>query len=113
MNSWVQLNLATATSVELAGACYDLETNAWYGAAYQSRKLATGFYTTLFHKFSNAYFQYNNSTLDDEQWTSHLRDAIESTKHPYARRVWADWNHVYDDGFRALMQELIAETDSQ
>ena len=110
-DSWVQLNLASATSVALADAMHAVETQGWKEADYRARRLVTGFYRTLFHNWSNAYFQYNNGTLDESQWAPHWRETVGSADNPIARHVWSRWNHIYDDSFRDLMEGLIAESD--
>ena len=110
-DSWVQLNLASATSVELAEAFQSVETQGWNDADYVSKVLIASFYRTLFHIWSNAYYQYQNGTLEEEQWASYLREAEANAKNPAARQIWSDWNHVYDDSFRRLMDDLIAESN--
>ncbi len=110
-DSWVQLNLASATSVELADAFQVIETQGWKDADYRSKSLVTGFFRTLYHNWSNAYYQYNSGTLDQSQWAPHLREVVRNANNPVARQIWSDWNHVYDDSFRKLMDDLIAESD--
>ena len=110
-DSWVQLNLASATSVDLADAFQAVETQGWKDANYRAKSLVTGFYRTLFHNWSNAFFQYRNGTLDESQWTPHWREVVVSSNDPIARQIWSDWGHIYDDTFRELMEELIAESD--
>ncbi len=110
-DSWVQLNLASATSVELADAYQVIETQGWKDADYRSKSLVTGFIRTLYHNWSNAYYQYNNDTLERLQWEPHLREVVGSANNPITRQVWSEWNHVYDDSFRKLMDYLIAESD--
>jgi hypothetical protein len=111
-DSWVQLNLAQATSVDLADAFHDIDQHGWDGANYRSTSLVEGFIRTLFHNWSNAYYQYQNGALDANQWGAFLREARWNTTDPRIRRVWHDWNHVYDDSFRELMDGLFAETDT-
>ena len=110
-DSWVQLNLVSATSVELADALHVVETQGWKEADYRARTLVTGFYRTLYHNWSNAYFQYNNGTLDESQWAPHWREVVGSADNPIARQIWSRWNYIYDDSFRDLMEGLIAESD--
>ncbi len=109
-DSWVQLNLASATSVELAEAFRSVETQGWNNADYIAKELVSGFYRTLFHNWSNAHYQYQNGTLEEEQWASHLREAQASLRNPAIRQVWSDWGYVYDDPFRNLMDDLIAQS---
>lgn len=110
-DAWVQLNLASATSVPLADAFHAVETQGWKDADYRSRSLVTGFFRTLFHNWSNAYFQYNNGTLDESQWAPHWREIAGSVSDPVARQVWSEWSHIYDDSFRELLEGLIVESD--
>ena len=109
-DSWVQLNLASATSAELAEAFRLVETQGWDGADYSSKVLVASFYRTLFHIWSNAYYQFQNGTLDGEQWAPHLREAKNAIQTPSIRQVWSDWDFVYDDSFRNLMNDLIAQS---
>jgi hypothetical protein len=111
-DAWVQLNLAAATSVELADATQAIAEQGWNDATNRDRTLVTAFYRTLFHNWSNAYYQYQNDTLDENQWGAFVREARVSLENPNIRRVWADWNHIYDDSYRELMDGLIAEVDA-
>ena len=110
-DSWVQLNLAMATSVELAEAIQSVDEQGWNGASYIDKGLVTGLYRTLFHNWSNAFYQYQNGTLDQTQWGAYLREAGVNAANPNIRQVWSEWNFVYDDSFRGLMDELIADAE--
>lgn len=107
-DSWAQLNLALATSPELADAFDLVEAQGW-DANPQASRLVGSFYRTLFHNWSNAYYQFLNGTLEEAQWLPHLRDAEVASSSPITRRVWSDWKHVYDDPFRELMDSLMAK----
>ena len=109
-DSWVQLNLASATSVELAEAFRSVETQGWNDADYIAKELVASFYRALFHNWSNAYYQYRNGTLDEDQWAPHLREAEASVQKPGMRDIWSGWGYVYDDPFRNLMDDLIAQS---
>jgi len=109
-DSWVQLNLAAATSVELAEAFRSVETQGWNDADYIARNLVASFYRALLHNWSNAYYQYQNGTLDEEQWAPHLREAKASVKNAAMRELWSEWGYVYADSFRNLMDDLIAQS---
>ncbi len=50
-DSWVQLNLAAATSVELAEAFRSVETQGWSDADYIAKELVGAFYRTLIHNW--------------------------------------------------------------
>lgn len=106
-DSWVQLNLAQATSVELSAAFELVEQQGW-DADEKAQGLIEGFYRTLFHNWSNAYYQYRIGTLEHEQWLPHMREIQAGVKNELITRVWADWNYVYDDEFRRLMDDTIA-----
>ena len=112
-DSWVQLNLAFATSVELAEAFRSVETQGWNDADYTSKALVAAFYRTLLHNWSNAYYQYRNGTLEEEQWAPHLREARETVRAPGMRELWSDWAYVYDDSFQSLMDDLIAQSAAE
>ena len=111
-DSWVQLNLASATSADLAKAFQTVDTQGWKDADYVSKELVTSFYRTLFHNWSNAYFQYRNGTLLEEQWVPHLREAEATMQTPYIAEIWAKWGYVYDDSFRSLIDGFIAKSDA-
>jgi hypothetical protein len=110
-DSWVQLNLVSATSVELADAFHSVGEQGWNGASYRDRAFLEGFYRTLFHNWSNAYYQYQNGTLDETQWEAYLREAGWNAENPVVRQIWSEWGQVYDDSFRSLMDDLIAEVE--
>ena len=107
-DSWVQLNLALATSPELSNAFDIVEAQGWDANPHANR-LVAAFYRALFHTWSNAYYQYLNGTLEEDQWLPHLRDAEVGLSSPITRLVWSDWKHTYDDPFRELMDSLMAE----
>ncbi len=109
-DSWLQLNLASATSIELAEAFRSVETQGWNDADYISKELVAPFYRALIHNWSNAYYQYQNGTLDEEQWAPHLREAEASIQKSGMREVWSEWGYVYADSFRNLMDDLIAQS---
>jgi hypothetical protein len=88
-DSWIQLNLAFATSVELADSFQAIDSQGWAEADYRAKSLVRGFYRALFHNWSNAYYQYSNGTLDQSQWAPHLREVVGSTNNPVARQIWS------------------------
>lgn len=106
-DSWVQLNLAAATTPELAVAFQDVNFNGWDEANFQSRELVAGFQRTRIHTWSNAYFQYQNGTLDEAQWIPIQREIVAAASDDSIRRVWADWNYIYENEFRALVNREI------
>jgi hypothetical protein len=101
-DAWVQLNLAQATSPELSEAWRTVHEDGW-DTDYHARSLVTGFYRTLLHNWSNAYYQHRNGTLEEDQWLPHLREVQGVVGDPIFGRVWSGWNHVYDDPFRELV----------
>ncbi len=105
-DAWVQLNLAAATSRELAEAFETVEKDGW-DADGQARDLVSSFFRALLHMWSNAYYQYQNGTLEEVQWLPYLREAKAKANDPNMRKVWADWEIVYDDRFRDLMNDLM------
>ena len=108
-DSWVQLNLAQATSLDLARAFDVVDTNGWESDA-QARALVEGFYRTLFHNWSNAYYQYRIGTLEEEQWIPHMREMANAANKKLIGSVWEEWNYVYDDEFRRLMNETLSKS---
>ena len=68
-DSWVQLNLALATSPELSNAFDIVETQGW-DTNPQANRLVAAFYRALFHTWSNAYYQFLNGTLEEDQYLS-------------------------------------------
>jgi len=112
-DSWVQLNLVAATSVELADAMEVMDTQGWNAASFQERTFVTGFFRTLFHNWSNAYYHYQNGTLDEIQWGAYLREAATALESPIIRQVWSEWNFVYDDSFRVLIDDLLTKVDME
>ncbi len=106
-DSWVQVNLASATSPELARAFETLRTDGWEADPI-SNFLVSGYFRSLFHNWSNAYYQYLNGTLEESQWTPHLREVQVSVTDSVFWRVWGAWEHVYDDPFRVLVDSLRA-----
>jgi hypothetical protein len=109
-DSWVQLNLAEATSVDLAMAFQAAREKGWDDAGVVAQSLITGHFRTLFHNWSNAYYHYQNDNLDENQWGAYVREIDAATSNPLILRVWSDWNHVYDDHFRDLMNGFIADS---
>ena len=110
-DSWVQLNLAEATSLDLSEAFESAETKGWDGASAVEKRLVAGHFRTLFHNWSNAYYQYENGTLDENQWKAYAREAQTAARSPLIQQVWSEWNYVYDDRFRGLMNGFIAESE--
>ncbi len=107
-DSWVQLNLVSATSLELSEAFETVETEGW-DANRHARSLVSGFYRALLHNWSNAYYQFQNGTLEEAQWLPHLREIEANANDPIMREVWSGWNHVFDDQFRQLVDDIMAE----
>ncbi len=106
-DSWVQLNLVSATSLELSEAFVTIETEGW-DADRHARELVSGFYRALLHNWSNAYYHFQNGTLEEAQWLPHLREIEANAKNPIMREVWSGWNHVFDDQFRQLVDDIMA-----
>lgn len=111
-DSWVQLNLAQATSAELADAFTSVRKLGWKNADERAQGLVEGFYRTLFHNWSNAYYQYRIGTLEEEQWTPHWREIEAAVGNELIMRVWSDWAYVFDDKFRRLVDDAIVARSS-
>lgn len=106
-DSWVQLNLAYATSVELAAAEEEVQSKEWDDVSFQSRVLFAGATRALFHMWSNAYFQFQNGTMDEGQWTPVLQEITETMQHASNQQVWSDWGYLYEAEFRAVVEQEI------
>jgi hypothetical protein len=98
--------------MELAIAFESMEEQGWEGASYANRRLVSGHIRTLFHNWSNAYYQFRNGTLELEQWKAYEREARSAMANPRIRQVWSDWNQVYDDPFRELMNDVMADSNA-
>ena len=103
-DTWVQTNLATATSRELNDAFVAVEDNL--SPEPQAREMVRSFYRVLFHNWSNAYYQFLNGTLPEGQWLPHLREAEDFATRPFTWLMWDDIQIVYDDDFRALIDSI-------
>lgn len=103
-DAWVQYNIAYATSPELNLAEQDVITNGWDGASIQSRRLFVGSMRTLFHIWSNAFFQYQNGTLDNAQWEPIHREIVDAMKYEGVRRAWDETSFLYEDEFQAIVE---------
>lgn len=78
--------------------------NGWDNASYRSRDMVSGFQRTRIHNWSNAYFQYQNGTLNEAQWIPIQRKITSASPDEAVRRVWADWSYIAEDEFRALAE---------
>ena len=107
-DSWVQLNLAGATSPELIDAFDKVGAGGWDSDS-RARGLVTAFERALLHNWSNAYYQYRNGTLEEEQWLPHLREIQHNAKNQILKRVWSEWDYAFDDEFRKLMNETLSK----
>ena len=106
-DSWVQLNLAYATSAALAAAEEEVVSKSWEDVSFQSRVLFAGASRALFHIWSNAYFQYQYGVMDETQWTPIKREITETMKLAGTQQVWADWGYLYEDEFRTVVEQEI------
>ena len=110
-DSWVQYNIAYATSPELNLAEQDVLTNGWDGANSQSRRLFVGSMRTLFHIWSNAYFQYKNGTLDTAQWTPIHREIVDAMQYEGVRHAWEETRFLYEDEFQIIVDNEIVQIE--
>jgi hypothetical protein len=107
-DAWLDVNLTIASTPELTAAMEAAEIEGFAGVDRSAQIMLQGFYRSLFHNWSNGYTQFLLGTLDSTQWQPHLRDAAVGARNPVLVEVWEEWNHVYDDRFRTLMDSLIA-----
>jgi hypothetical protein len=112
-SSWVQANLAEATSVDLAKAFVSAETQGWDNTGPVERRLLSGYIRTLFHNWSNAYYHYEDGTLDENQWQASVREMRSGMSNPLLRQVWSEWGFVFDDRFGDLMKDVLAESEAE
>jgi len=112
-DSWVQTNLAEATSVDLANAFETAQTQGWEETSSVERRLLSGYIRTLFHNWSNAYYHYEDGTLDENQWESYVREMRSGMRNPLLLQVWSEWGFVFDDQFRELMNNILAESGAE
>jgi hypothetical protein len=109
-DSWVQLNLAGATSPDLVKAFETVQKEGW-GADSLADSMVGSFYRALIHNWSNAYYQYENGTLEESQWAPHLREMKVNASNQLLLKFWSEWSYIYDDHFQELMNDLISDAD--
>ena len=107
-DAWLDFNLTVASSPELADAFQKGQGQGWAALESGEQLMVMSFYRSLFHNWSNAYTQFLLGTLERDQWVPHLRDAAPLATDSLGLEVWRQYNHVYDDRFRSLMDSLIA-----
>jgi hypothetical protein len=101
--AWVDFNLMQAANPEL-GRVYDLRNEVGYeNLNPKDRLLFTAQLRAILHNLSNAYYQYRVGTLEQEQWDPLQRDIDDMASDPSFWSVWDNWNHIYDDPFRDLV----------
>lgn len=92
-DSWVQLNLAGATSLDLAQAFTTVQTEG-LGSDSNADSMVTSFYRALIHNWSNAYYQYENGTLEESQWKPHLLEMQVNASNEVLVEIWREWSYV-------------------
>lgn len=92
-DSWVQLNLAGATSLDLAQAFTTVQTEG-LGSDSNADSMVTSFYRALIHNWSNAYYQYENGTLEEAQWKPHLLEMQVNASNEVLVEIWREWSYV-------------------
>jgi len=102
---WLDTNLSTATSRDLQNAFLVVETDS-LGADPGSLDMVRSFHRVLLHNWSNAYWQYRNGALPEEQWLPHQREMADRASDPLTWWMWNDIQRLYDDRFRSLMDSL-------
>lgn len=105
-DNWVQLNLAGATSPELIDAYDAVGAGGWESDA-RARGLVMAFERARLHNWSNAYYQYRNGTLEEDQWFPHLREIQHNAHNQILKKVWSEWDYAFDDEFRKLMDDTL------
>ena len=97
------LQIVTVSDTKVAEQGWD--------ADYHARDLVTGFYRTLMHNWSNAYFHYRNGTFDKVLWMANVRDVENSAREKFVRDFWTQWRYVYDDDFAAFVDDTFSKVD--
>lgn len=105
---WGQLNLTQMANPEIIDALISVRELGFDNADPRSRLVIAAWWRTMMHNWSNAYFQYRIGTLPEEQWEALLRDMEGEARDNVVWAVWDDWNHIYDQPFRVLMDSLRA-----
>lgn len=108
-DSWVQFNLAMMENQKLFES-RQIVISDGREADPEATFVVDAWLRALCHNWSNAYFHYQNGTLDEVQWMAHARDAEVAAKEKYFLDFWAEWSHVFDDGFASFINNAIAET---
>jgi len=109
--NWAQLNLTYLEVPEMMDAYASVDEVGYANADPRSRFLYASAYRAIMHNWSNAYYQYRLETLDDEQWTPLLRDMANDSRNANVLAVWDQWDHIFDDPFRNLMDSLRTAND--
>ena len=104
--NWVQYNMMRASTPEL-GVAFEVVLAEGYGNAdtISRWQLGASIMATM-QNWSNAYYQYRMDTLVDEQWLPILRDMETESANAYIWAIWEDWEHIFDDPFRSVMDSL-------
>ena len=105
-DNWVQLNLAGATSPYLVDA-YETVSARGRESDARARGLVDAFERARLHNWSNAYYQYRNGTLEEDQWLPHLREIQHNARNPILKTVWSEWDYAFNDELRKLMDDTL------
>jgi len=108
-DSWVQFNLAMMESQDLFESMQIVISDG-READPEATFVVDAWLRALCHNWSNAYFHYQNGTLDEVQWMAHARDAEGAAQLEYFLDFWPEWRHVFDDGFVSFIDSAIAKT---
>jgi len=106
-DAWLETNLTTATSRDLADAFVLVETDS-LSADLQSVQMVRSFLRVLLHNWSNAYWHYRNGSFPEDQWRPHFREMESRAGDPLTWWMWNDVQILFDDDFRSLMDSLRA-----
>ena len=106
--SWVQLNLTNASSMELAEAWESVLAQGYEDAGPHSRRLVGAYQTAIMQNWSNAYYQFRLETLEEEQWAPILRDIEGTWKWEGLRPIWEERRFFFDEPFQQLMDSVMA-----
>ena len=105
-DGWLQFNLVQLENPEVVRALVRADDQGYQNIDQDSQWLVGSFLRAPAHIWSNSYYQYRIGTLDEEQWRPTARDIESESRRGTIWHVWDNWNHIYDDAFRAYMDSV-------
>ena len=106
---WSELNHIMMQNPAMMDALVLVVERGYANVDANTQMVVAGWWRTLLHNWSNAYFQYRAGTLSEEQWAALLRDMETEARYSVVWEVWQDWSHIYDEPFQVLLDSMKAE----